>query len=740
MNSRSDKASAEEKTDRGPRAIARHKEGAFYIPLASSHLEWRPRVLKQGDTFAVFDPYGDFLTYERGEEGLYFQDTRFLSHFLLRIGDVRALLLSSTIKHDNTVFTVDLTNPDFADVKNRNGLPRDTLHLCRSKILSDGGYYERVRIRNYGEERAVVPLQFTYDADFVDIFEVRGQRRGRRGENLAASLDERSVTLKYRGLDDVLRTTRIAFDPKPNSLTPTSANLTFHLEPGQQARMRIFVSCEIGSHTEPQSSPSKLIRRLHRARQELRMGAPQITTSNELFDKWLDRSLSDLYMLISETPFGPYPYAGIPWFSTPFGRDGLITALQSLWFDPSIARGVLGYLAATQSRMVDPKREAEPGKILHETRSGEMAALGEVPFGQYYGSVDATPLFVLLAGHYLYRTSDRAFIESIWPNIEAAVKWIDDYGDGDGDRFVEYQQQSPEGLSNQGCKDSADAVFHEDGVLAEGAIALAEVQGYVFAAKLAADRMAKLLGKEAVGATLARDAGRLQEQFDESFWLEDLGTYAIALDGEKRPCRVRTSNAGHAMFTGIGRRDRMTRLVAGLMHPTSFSGWGIRTLGTGEPRYNPMAYHNGSVWPHDNGLIALGLSHYGFKQEVLMLLQGLFDAAIFMDLFRLPELFCGFPHRPGEGPILYPVACAPQAWSSATALALLSACLGISFNMAGRQIRLDRPTLPPFLDEVEVCNLSFAGATVDLLFRRHNEDVAVNVTRRDGDLEVVAIS
>jgi glycogen debranching enzyme len=445
-------------------------------------------------------------------------------------------------------------------------------------------------------------------------------------------------------------------------------------------------------------------------------------------------------MLSAGNPERGYPYAGVPWYSVPFGRDGILTAMQYLWVNPGMAQGVLRFLAETQATERDPARDAEPGKIVHEMRKGELAALGEIPFGRYYGTIDATPLFVVLAGEYHQRTGDVALLHQLWPAIERALGWIDEFGDIDGDGFVEYHRQSGNGLVNQGWKDSEDSVFHEDGTLARGPIALCEVQGYVYSARIHAARLARSLGREEQALKLERQAEDLRRRFEEQFWDEALGTYVIALDGEKRPCRVRSSNAGHALWCGIASEERAQATGRTLLSPDSFSGWGVRTIAKGAARYNPMSYHNGSIWPHDNAIIAMGLARYGMKAQSVEIMKALYETSLYMDLHRLPELFCGFSRRaPGEGPTLYPVACSPQAWASATPFYVLKACLGMSFRPTEPRLRFIHPELPPFLDRLRLVDVHIGDALVDVLFERHDRELGVKVIRKRGDVDVSVI-
>ena len=707
-------------------------EDSFYIFAAQSAS--RPqRVLKHNDTFAVFDDHGDIGVSPGGTDGLFYRDTRFLSRLQLLMNDTQLLLLGCNLRDDNAALVVDLTNVDIFSGQHIV-MEKDTVHVLRTIFVWRDTLYQRLGVRNYGDRPINVYLSILLANDFADLFEVRGTHREFRGTATAQLLGIDQVLLTYHGLDDKLRRTTLTFDPPPDQLATNGAAYKLRLAPGEARPIFLAAGCD-----ETEARPKPFLRAMIAARRALRSathGRTSVETSNELFNEMLCRSAADLEMLMTDTPQGRYPYAGIPWFSTTFGRDGILTALQMLWWSPDVAKGVMHRLAAYQAKTADPPADAEPGKILHEMRGGEMAALREVPFGLYYGSVNSTPLFVLLAGRYLERTGDINTIATLWPSIEAALDWIDGPGDLDGDGFVEYVRASEHGLANQGWKDSHDSIFHTDGRLAEGAIALAEVQSYVYAAKRLAARCARRVGRDGTAQKLDAEAEALAAHFEAAFWCPEIDTYALALDGGKRPCAVRTSNAGQVLFTGIASPQRAALVAQGLLRPDFFSGWGIRTVARGEARYNPMSYHNGSIWPHDNALIALGFARYGLKQPIETLFTGLFQAGTYMDHRRLPELFCGFQRQHGHGPTLYPVACAPQAWAAATPFALLQACLGLEFDPFSNEIRLSNPRLPAFLDEVMLRNLQLGPSYVDLRVRRHNQTISLDTPRISGGIQV----
>ncbi|RTL62354.1 MAG: amylo-alpha-1,6-glucosidase [Hyphomicrobiales bacterium] len=716
-------------------ATATSVEAPFYIPATAAMSRPR-RSIKHDDTFAVLDSHGDIGATSGAPDGMFHKDTRHLSHLELLINGTQPLLLGSGVRDDNLCFNVDLTNPDlYAD--GAMVLMKDTVHVQRTIYLADGSLRERIAVTNHGADHVRFSLSMVFAADFADLFEVRGIKRKRRGQIWSEIAKPGHISLYYRGLDGVQRETALTFEPLPARLADGLARFDLALRSGEQCAVFVVASSE-GRLPSTQSF-FKGLARLHRTRKAASRHAATVETSNTVLNDILCRSAADLYMLTTDTQDGPVPYAGIPWYSTTFGRDSLITALQMLWVDPAVARGVLKRLSRLQATTVSPENDAEPGKILHEMRGGEMAALREVPFALYYGSIDATPLYVMLAGAYLERTGDIASIRSLWPTIEKCLAWVDRAIAGDPRGFLSYERAHETGLANQGWKDSHDSIFHADGRLARGPIALVEVQGYVYAAKTAAAMCADRLGEASLAARLMKEAEEIRARFEAAFWCEDIGTYAIALDGEGARCAIRTSNAGHVLATGIAEPDRANRIITDMLRPDMFSGWGIRTVARGEARYNPMSYHNGSIWPHDNAMIGHGMARYGRKAAMAAVFDAMMRATAYMDHRRIPELYCGFRRRQGRGPTLYPVACAPQAWAAAAPFHMLQGLLGLEFDPAAHEIRLVQPVVPELAGEVTIRNLHLGDATIDFRVQRRNDAVALEVLRVRGEVRLSMI-
>jgi len=675
-------------------------------------------ALKYDEEFLIANELGDIT----GEgDGLFHNDTRLLSRFNLTVGGKLPSLLSSGLSQDNVYFRANLTNRPLPELGGQR-TPEGVIHIERSRLLWDSRLYERLTLTNYGDYEVQAPLRFAFATDFADIFEVRGHVRQSHGRLLPPRIDAASVTLAYEGRDGVVRACVISFSCPPDSLSQEAAELRLVLRSG--ARLRLYL--EVG--TEPGPAPDddryrRAAANAHRAMRRKRRRGAYLDCPRGAFRTWVDKARADLALLTTELPSGPYPFAGIPWFSTPFGRDGIITALQMLWLDPSLARGVLQFLSENQARETSSFDDAAPGKIMHETRRGELSATGEVPFRRYYGGVDTTPLYVLLAGAYARRTGDLGFVEQLWPTLEAAMGWIDGTADSNGDGFVDYARASSIGLVNQGWKDSSDSIFHADGTMAKPPIALVEVQGYVYAARNAMAWLAERRGEGPRAQEWRRRAKRLRAAVEKRFWLPDLGFYAIAIDGTGEPCRVRASNPGHLLYSGLPSSQRATRVIDHLLSAAFNNGWGLRTLADGQARFNPMSYHNGSVWPHDTAVCAAGMAAYGHRHASAKLLSALFGAAVHFEM-RLPELYCGFVRRNGEPPVGYPVACLPQAWSSGAAFMMLQACLGITIDGLSGVVQIDRPELPPEIDHLAIRHIAVGNAHVDLAFQRVSNRVA----------------
>jgi glycogen debranching enzyme len=695
------------------------------VQPAATAASFTTHVLKDGDSFLVANAYGDI---EGDSDGLFHDDTRLLSVSRMRIAGARPEMLSAAVTRDNVFFVAHLTNrplPPLGVDPVASGL----LHVVRTRFLSGNRMHERLRFHNYSLQPMRVPLRFEYAADFHDMFEVRGCVRPRRGQLQPVEVGDAWLLFGYRGLDGRQRQSVVAFSRLPVAIDAHGAGFELDLPPG--AGDDLFIEVGLVAQESPSLSRyrSAAAHARRRMRVRMRRGA-RVRSAGPLFADWMERSRADLALLTSDLATGPYPYAGIPWFSTPFGRDAVITSLQVLWLNPGMARGVLAFLAEHQAHEASAFLDSAPGKIMHETRKGEMAALRELPFGLYYGGVDTTPLFVMLAGAYARRTGDLDFIDRLWPALRAATDWIERTCDASPLGFLGYARGAESGLANQGWKDSSDSVFHADGRIPAGPIALVEVQGYAYAALLAMSELARRRGEGERAAHWRLRARRLQAAVEQHFWMPERGYYGIALDGDGALCRVRASNVGHLLFVGLPEPARAAQAAAQLLAPDFATGWGVRTLAEGEARYNPMSYHNGSVWPHDTALCAAGIARGGNRDGALRLLRGMFETASHFEM-RLPELFCGFARKQGATPVSYPVACLPQAWAAGAGFMLLQACLGVEIDGRVGEIRVHRPRLPLGVDQVAVRGLDIGEHRVDLVFQRSGGHVVAFTEGRD---------
>jgi glycogen debranching enzyme len=735
-------------------------------------------VLKHGNLYLLSDPFGDVHPDTRGL-GLYDLDTRVLSCAILRINGVRPTLLRAQ-SAANHISTIQLTNPELRrDPALKQGaaeaLSRRAISIMRRRWIA-GGLAEHIEVTNYSASAQKIRLDLELDADAADIFEVRGRIRERRGRYRSIEATNESLVFAYEGLDGLVRRTLVAFSPAEVAPSPDDAisggegsvrlSWVLDVEPGDRASVRWEVSSDLtpgpGHERPAEETPARLARSVTLSQ---RPGASagargaideptvaeaeydawhercaRIRSDGELLDLAIRRSIADLRLLQNDGPMHGEHYvaAGIPWFTTLFGRDSIITSLQVLPFMPDVARATLRVLADWQATEDDPDRDMEPGKILHELRVGELARTGELPHRPYYGSVDSTPLWLILLDETYRWTGDIELVRSLWPNAMAALEWIDRHGDRDGDGFVEYERRTPSGLLNQGWKDSGDAIRHRDGALAVAPIALVEIQGYVYDAKLRVASLARRMGDQTLAARLESEAGDLYRRFNDAFWMDDRDFYAIALDRDKRQVGTIGSNPGHCLWSGIVPPERVDAVVERLLAPAMDTGWGIRTYASGQPGYNPVGYHTGTVWPHDNALIAAGMKRAGRHDAADRVATRIFEAAQHSPDFRLPELFCGFDRGLADMPVPYPVACSPQAWSAATSLSLLQTMLGMHADAARDVLELDRPHLPAWLGKVTVHELRVGQRTVDLLFHRwRGNTTSAEVLRRDGPLELV---
>jgi glycogen debranching enzyme len=695
-------------------------------------------VIKDGPVFLCTRTDGEIAPARVTGEGLYAFDTRYLSELRLEVGGGRPVALSYSRVDDHVA--VDCTNAEL-----RGGelepIPQLSLSITREVMIASGRLYHLVVLRNFRREAVTSTVSLTLGADFADMFEVRGGvRRPARGHALAPKRGERGLVLAYVGEDEVFRETIVELDPLPDDLELTAgrACATWHvaLEPAKPTEILLTAEPSIGGRRRPRRRLGTAAAEHQHSTTRWEAACTSIETDNELFDALIDTAARDLRSLIIPAPGGTIVSAGIPWYVAAFGRDALLTAGEAMLLNPELSLDALRVLGRLQATEDDPWRDAEPGKILHELRIGELAGAGIIPHTPYYGAVDATPLFLIRAADYHKWTGDLDTLRLLRPTLDAALRWMDEYGDRDGDGFLEYERRSPGGLQNQGWKDSHDAIVHADGTLAEGPIALVEVQGYAYAAKLTIADVYEALGASDVAADLRTQAHALRRAFNEAFWNPQEGTFALALDGRKRQVASVTSNAGHSLHTGIAEPAKAASVAERLMAPDMFSGWGVRTLSSSSLAFNPMSYHNGSVWPHDNAIIAAGLKRYGHDEAVKQIANALFEVSIRARDSRLPELYCGFDRSERASVVAYPVACIPQAWAAAAPLLLLQAMLGISADAPAGALQIQRPTLPDWLGRIRLSGLRVGDATVTLAFDREGPVTGFALLEQRGKLSV----
>lgn len=695
------------------------------------------QVIKHDRAFFLSDRFGDVPEENQAALGLYYRDTRFLSRLELTVNDLRPVLLHSSTER-NYWQMVELAYP--ITVVDPTGFEaQENIAVSRSRLLANS-LLEQIIVSNFGAKSHGVRLRLDFDADFLDVFEVRGYERKstQPGQMQQPAVGSNQVRFGYRGADGASRTTTIRFSPAPADLTANQAVFEFTLGHGEKAEVAVEITPEVGDIAPPREGFREARDHLERQYAGWRKKCTRFRSSDQQLTRFLDRAILDLRMLLSEDDQGrPYLDAGVPWFSALFGRDSLLTAYECLGLNPELAWGVLKDLAALQGTEENEWREEEPGKILHEFRVGELAGAGEIPHTPYYGSVDATPLWLVLLSYAYSWTGDLESVRALWPNAVAALDWIDRFGDLDGDGYVEYRKRSPRGLDNQGWKDSWNAVVHPDGTLAEGPIGLVEVQGYVYQAKSRLVRLAGDLGENELAERLTRESAELKERFNRDFWMEGEGYFALALDGHKRRVETITSNPGHCLWSGIVDQDKSGRVVHKLLSPSLSSGWGIRTLATRQRPFDPLGYHTGSVWPHDNALIAHGLKLYGFDTEAMRVVDQLILAGSSFPLARFPELFCGFARDDVAVPVEYPVACRPQAWASAAPLLMLRTYGGMIADAPEGKLYIVRPQLPDWLDRIEILGMRVGQARVDLTFSSRDGVTATQVPRKEGDIEVL---
>ncbi|MCE7792037.1 amylo-alpha-1,6-glucosidase [Salipaludibacillus sp. CUR1] len=691
------------------------------------------RVIKENDLFLLTDENGNIPEDHPYGPGLYTKDTRFLSKFDLKINGEDPILLSS--EADKTYFAeMLLTNPHMeeeGDVK----LWRESVELKRKRFIYGGVLYESLRVKNYNPKQTSFEISLHLDADFKDMFLVRGFQDGKVGRKLDTAINDTGLAIQYLGSDEVTRKLDVKWDAVPARTTEEGdVHFSFTLAHGEEKTVSLTMIPGVDGESPDQLEYKEAFQRLKDSYNEWEESSAKVTTNHSQLQRLIDRGLSDLRVLLTDLGHGKFPVAGLPWFGVPFGRDSLIAALQMLPFNPEVAKGTLRTMASQQGTKKDSWRDEEPGKIMHEIRFGELASTGQIPFTPYYGTIDATPLFLVLLSEYIKWTGDFELFHELEVNARDALNWIDHYGDRDGDGFVEYHQESSKGIANQGWKDSGDSIVHRNGEYADTPIALSEVQGYVYHAKESMADIYKQLGFNEKADKLTREAADLKERFESSFWMEDQQFYALALDKEKNQVGTVTSNPGHVLFSGMLDEARAKSVSDMLVSDKMYSGYGIRTMGTGEAGYNPMSYHNGTVWPHDNSYIILGMSKTNNRKQAAKAMEGLIRSADSFEYDRLPELFCGYEAN-GKA-VKYPVACSPQAWAAGTPLLFVQSMLGLFPDAMKQTVRIN-PYLPDGVEELKVENVKIGNGILSVLVKKAEETHEIDIIENTTGFKVI---
>lgn len=700
-------------------------------------------VLKEGDLFFLCEPNGDVPLGRLHAAGLYYHDCRFLDGYELRVAGHPLEVLVSTAGRGYQSL-VELTNPELISPDGQVVAHLETIGVTWTRTLdaSTPALYDTISIRSFEQRPVVLPVTLAFHAGFQDVFSVRSLDFEPPGTMMPPRAEGRHLDLAYLGQDGLTRKVAVVFAEPPERWDRTTAYFSVALNPRERRDISLVVSLSETTEADDEShrrqplvSHDTVVSRHTSSEDAWRSEHAQVRSSSPLLDAIMERSFRDLYLLRNVREGQEYFAAGVPWFSALFGRDSIISALQTLAFDAGIARQTLRVLSSLQGRASDPWREEQPGKILHELRVGELAHTGQVPHSPYYGSIDATPLFLILAAEFFAWTGDRATIEELRPHIDAALAWSRDSADGNG--YLSYCPTGGDGLLNQGWKDSDTGVPGSDGRPAEPPIALVEVQAYAYLARTRLADMFRRLGEPERAEQLQEEAVALRRRFEQDFWVESRGCYALALQKDGRQVAVCSSNAGHVLWAGMASEDRARRTRKRLMRPDMFSGWGVRTLSEGETAYSPVGYHVGTVWPHDNSLIVSGFRRYGFDKAALRVFSGMTEAAMHFELYRLPELFAGFSRADYEVPVDYPLASKPQAWAAGAVPYMLTSLLGLQPETDADRLNIVCPVLPESVDWLELDGLKVGPHRADLRFERTRGGVAVQVRRKDRPLEIL---